>query len=83
MENKVLVELYIPNIDLSLDLYIPINKKVGNIITLVNKALSEIDEEYRLPSSMVLYNRYTSQKYLPNDLIARTDIRSGTSLLLI
>jgi len=83
MENKVLVELYIPNIDLSLDLYIPINKKVGNIITLVNKALSEIDEEYKLPKSMVLYNRYTSQKYLPNDLVAHTDIRSGTSLLLI
>lgn len=83
MENKILIQLYIPNIDLSLDLYIPVNKRVGNIITLVRKALEEIDENYKLPSSMVLYNRYTSKSYAPNDLVARTDIRNGTSLILV
>jgi len=83
MENKILVELFIPNIDLSLDLYIPINKRVGNIITLVAKALVEIDENYVISKNLVLYNRYTSNRYNPNDLVARTDLRSGASLILI
>lgn len=83
MENKILVELFIPNIDLSLDLYIPINKRVGNIITLVAKALVEIDENYVISKNLVLYNRYTSNRYNPNDLVAKTDLRSGASLILI
>lgn len=83
MENKILVELFIPNIDLSIDLYIPVNKRIGNIVTLVSKALVEIDENYKLSKSLVLYNRYTSKKYDPNDLVARTDLRSGASLILI
>lgn len=83
MEDKILLEIYIPAIDKSLDLYVPINKRIGNLIILINKALAEIDEEYKLPNSMVLYNRYTSKSYAPNDLIANTDIASGSSLILV
>lgn len=83
MENKILVEIFIPAIDKSLDLYIPLNKRIGNIIMLINKALLEIDESYALPNSMVLYNRYTSKSYGPNELVATTDITSGSSLILV
>ncbi len=83
MDDKILVEIYIPAIDKSLDLYIPINKRVGNVIMLINKALVEIDEEYKLPNSMVLYNRYSAKNYAANDLIANTDIKSGSSLILV
>lgn len=83
MENKILVELFIPNIDLTLDVYIPINKRIGNVITLISKALLEIDEHYVIANNLVLYNRYTSKKYSPNDLVAKTDLRSGASLILI
>lgn len=83
MENKILVELFIPNIDLTLDLYIPINKRIGNIIMLIKKALTEIDENYIIPTNLALYNRYTSKKYEPNEIVGRTDLRSGASLILI
>ncbi len=83
MENKVLVEIFIPAIDKSLDLYIPLNKRIGNVITLINKALKEIDDAYNLPPSMVLYNRYTSKSYATNELVAYTDIKSGSSLILV
>ena len=83
MEDKILVEIFIPAIDKSLDLYLPLNKRIGNVITLINKALIEIDESYALPNSMVLYNRYTSKSYSPNELIANTDIKSGSALILV
>ena len=37
MKNKVLVELVVPTIETSFDVYLPINKRIGNIITLLNK----------------------------------------------
>ena len=33
--NKILVELYIPLIEKSYDLYIPINKKIGTVKKLI------------------------------------------------
>ena len=83
MDDKILIELFIPCIDMTLDLYVPINKRIGNIITLIDKALLEIDEKYKLPNSLILYNRYTAVKYMPNDLVGKTDIRNGASLILI
>ena len=32
MKNKVLIELIVPEIDEKYNLYIPINKRIGNII---------------------------------------------------
>lgn len=44
MKNKVLVELVVPTIESSFDIYLPINKRIGNIITLLNKIVSEYSE---------------------------------------
>ena len=42
MNNKYLVELYVPSIARVYDIYLPVNRRIGNIIILINKALSEI-----------------------------------------
>ena len=39
MKNKVLVELVVPVLEENYDVYLPINKKIGNIIELLNRAL--------------------------------------------
>ena len=82
MKNKVLVELVVPTIETSFDVYLPINKRIGNIITLLNKTVSELSEGcYEGTSSTALYNRETSQKYEINTLLYNTDIRNGTTLI--
>ena len=84
MKNKILVEVIVPTIEESYDLYIPINTRVGNIITLLNKAIQEMNEDcYVGTEKTCFYNRDTNQKYNPNDLIYNTDIRNGTSLILL
>lgn len=84
MKNKVLVSLSIPEIDKKYDIYLPINKKIGNIIILLNKAISELtDGEFELSNNNCLYNVYTKQKYDPDVLLANTNIRNGTSLVLL
>lgn len=84
MKNKVLVELIVPTIESSFDVYLPINKRIGNIILLLNKTVTEFSDGcYKAENSTSLYNRDTSQKYEPNALLYNTDIRNGTTLILL
>lgn len=84
MKNKILVVLIIPEIDVKYDLFLPINKKIGNVITKIVKCIYELSGgKYILKNEMVLYNRITGKSYTPNVLIRETDIRNGTVLILI
>lgn len=66
------------------NLYIPINKKVGNVIVLLNKAVKELsDGLYEGSDKTSLYDRKTGEKYGINTLIRQTDVRNGSSLILI
>jgi hypothetical protein len=40
MKNKVIVKILVPEIYESYDVYLPINKKIGNIIELLNKSIN-------------------------------------------
>ena len=82
MRNKVLVELIVPEIDRKFNIYLPINKKIGNIITLLNQAILEISPQHvRVNNS--IYNRDTGEKYDIDIVLYYTDIRNGTALILI
>lgn len=84
MKNKILIELIVPEIDMKYNLYIPINKKVGNIIVLLNKAVRELsDGLYEGSDKTSLYDRKTGEKYGINTLIRQTNVRNGSSLILI
>ena len=84
MKNKLLVEIIVPTIEATYDLYIPINRCIGNIITLLNKTIQEISDGCFVgDNTTALYNRDTNYKYNPNDLVFNTDIRNGTSLILL
>ncbi len=84
MKNKVLVQLVIPDIEKSFDIYLPINKRVGNIINLLNKAITEITGgTYQGTKKTGLYNSRTGEKYAVDDLIRNTTIRNGARLVLL
>lgn len=84
MKNKVLIELIVPDIEKKYDVYIPISKKIGNIIVLLNKAVSDLNNGlYQGNNLTSLYNRSTGQRYAIDDLVKNTDIRNGTTLILL
>lgn len=84
MKNKVLVELIVPELDEKYDMYIPINKRIGNIIVLLNKAVSDLTNGiYTGSNTTCIYNRNSGLKYNINDLVRNTDIRNGTTLVLM
>lgn len=84
MDNRVLVNLLVPEIGNNFDVFLPVNKKIGNIIILLNKAVNELTGgNYKLDSNNLLYNVETKKIYESDVLLANTDIRNGTKLLLI
>lgn len=84
MKNKVLVELVVPEIESVYNVYLPINKRIGSIITLLNKTVGEFTNGCYIGSEATsLYNRDNGTKYNPNDLLYNTDIRNGTTLILL
>lgn len=83
MENKVLVKLYLPELEIDFDIYLPISKRIGNIINLIIKAINEMGYYYNTDKTKSLYSRNTGEKYLINSLLYDTNIRNGSELVLL
>lgn len=83
MKNKVLVELVVPEIEETYNVYIPINRKVGNIINLLSKAISELSNGiYLVDKKTSLFNVETGELYQVDTIVLETSIRNGSKLIL-
>lgn len=82
--NKVLVKLYVPQIDEVYDVWIPSHKKIYNVIKLLIKAINELNEGcYRPKTLPLLYDKITAVEYDINMTVKETSIRSGTEIVLL
>lgn len=82
--DKVLVKVFFPQIDKQYDLWIPLNKKIYNIVSMLCKGADELNEGIFKPKQMpILYNKLTGEHYNLNDVVQNTNIKNGTELILI
>ena len=66
------------------NLYLPVNRKIGNIIALLNKSLTEVTNgEFVGNEYTMLYNRNTGEMYDVNLSLRETNIRNGSSIVLL
>lgn len=83
MKDKVLVEITVPELDRTFDVFLPYNKCIGNIISLLNKSLVDISNGTFVSSDKnFLYNKTTGERYDINAPLKMTNIRMGTRLIL-
>ena len=84
MENKVLINLYVPFLEKKYEVFLPVNKKIGEIIYLLGKALNDITGGYYIyQQEEKLYNRLNGTEYQFNEFIKHTNIRNGTELIFM
>lgn len=84
MKNKFLIELIVPDVDEKFNLFIPINKKIGNVIVLLNKSVFELTNGAYVGSvETSLYNKDTGERYEIDQLVRNTNIKHGSSLILM
>lgn len=82
--DKVLIELYVPSMDKEYDMWLPIHRRISNIMNLMLKSLNEINDGNLVTSDIPrLYNKETSKFYNEDTFLRDTDIKNGTKLILI
>lgn len=82
--NKILIKLYVPSIERSYDILLPLNKKMYNVVILLLRALRELTDGFYNPENVPhLYNKVTGLNYNLEDRVQDTDIKNGTELILI
>ncbi len=82
--SRILVNIRIPELGESYDVYIPSSKTIESIIILVYKALNDITMgEMPIPTNSTLINANTKEVYDKNKLLSETNIINGTKLILL
>ncbi|MCI5790213.1 MAG: hypothetical protein MR031_05955 [Tenericutes bacterium] len=83
-KNKILICLYIPLIEKSYDLFIPINKKIGTVKRLIEEGLVELtDNSYIIKENTNFYSKDTGDIYDVNLAVRDTDLKNGSKVILI
>ena len=82
MEYKVLIKLYVPVIEEEYEMYIPINKTIGEISILLCKIVNDLSKVYPLKNNACLCNRRSGYIYDKNILVRESDIKNGSELIL-
>lgn len=83
MDYKILINLYVPEIEQNFELYIPINKYVEEVIKILNKAVNEIVYGvYPIKDNLQLCNRRTGEIYDKGFYVRNTSIKNGSQLIL-
>ncbi|MDD6272959.1 MAG: hypothetical protein PUA90_05625 [bacterium] len=84
MENKILIKLIIPEIGKEYDIFVPINRKVGNIIILFNKLFSdEINNIISINNFTELYDGDSGERLEIDTILKNTKIRNNSRLILL
>ncbi len=84
MNNKILIELEVPLIEKKYDMFIPINKKVGTIKSLIENSLMELsDNAYAPRADTNFYSKDTGDIYDVNKTVRETDLKNGSRIILI
>lgn len=84
MKNKINVDIIVPAINETYNLFIPINKKVGEIIKLLNQGINEItDGIFPISNSLSLINLHTGIIYDIDELVKDNNIPDGSKLVLL
>jgi len=84
MKNKINIDIFVPTLNETYNLFIPVNKSVGEIIKLINKAINEITEgEFPISNNLSLINMLNNNLYNLNYSVKDNKIENGSKLILI
>ena len=82
--NKILVLVYIPEIEQEYDVYIPINKKIGTIKKYLISSVEEFnDGNVSNIENFKIYDKDSSKMYDNNTYVRDSGIQNGSRLILM
>ena len=83
MKNKVLIELYVVELDRFFDISIPVNEYVGRIIDNIVESVFELVDSTKGRENYYLFDPDKGVPYNNSYLIRDTDIRNAKRVFMI
>jgi hypothetical protein len=84
MNEKALVEIFVPASGETFDVFIPLASKMSDVIKMVSGALTELSNgRYRATDDAVLCDAATGIIFNVNIEVAELGIKNGSRLMLI
>lgn len=83
MKNKVLIELYVVELDRFFDVSIPVNEYVGKIIDNIVDSVFELADSTKGRENYYLISPDNGIVYNKCDLIRDTDIRNAKRIFMV
>ena len=84
IENKVLVSVNVPILENKYDIYIPVNRKISNVIGIIKSSLLQLSQgSFDVNQDYLLYNKDDGEAYDMNILVRESNIRNGSSVILL
>ena len=83
MEFRVYVVIEMPVLDKKIELLVPIDRRIHDLISVLKKAIPELDDDFYERREPVIMGKTTGELYDMNVVIKNTNIKNGTRLILI
>ena len=84
MKNKIIVDIFVPAINENFNIFIPVNKTVGEVIKIINQSINEITKgTFPISNSLSLIDLNTGVLYDTNFSIKSNKLQNGSRLVLI
>jgi hypothetical protein len=83
MDFRVFVIIEIPILDKKYDLFVPIDRRIHDIIKSIKESDKELTRGYYKDRKLNLYNKSNGQLYDLNMIIKNSNIKMGTRLILM
>ncbi len=83
MDFKVYILVEAPVLEKTYELFVPVDRRIHDIIEILKKNIPELSEGYFKNSNISLYSKSTGRPYDMNQIIKNSNIKMGTRLIII
>ena len=84
MKNKILIKVYIPNLDETYEIFIPTNERIKKILELIVKVVEEhSDSDFSSEQRHLLVDTDTLNIYSGSLIVRDTNLKNSKIVILI
>ena len=83
MDNKVNVDLIVPSIGEKYNIFIPVNKTIGEVIVILNNTINNMTDYFPIVNNLSILDVVSNKIYESNVDVKSAGIKNGAILALI
>ena len=83
MDNKVNVDLIVPSIGERYNIFIPVNKTIGEVIVILNNTINNMTGYFPIANNLSILDVVSNKIYESNVDVKSAGIKNGAILALI